>query len=182
MLPQLGIFRELGPEVKAAAFFGVGSLFLSLVIGLAAGNTFGNAFLTSFVMALVFSILGYAAVTVVKRFVPELFEVFAGASAPGSGDFQGEAPVAPERADSRPAGGDSGYDGEPAESEEKEAELKTGIDFEPVDSASYARYSSKPEMGDGKLGKHIVVNQKKVKYEPKIVAEAIRTMMKRDNE
>lgn len=182
MLPQLGIFREFGPEVKAAAFFGAGSFFLSLVIGLAAGNTLGNAFLTSFVMALVFSILGYAAVTVVKRFVPELFEVFAGASAPGAGEYPGEAPVSPERADSRPVEGDSGETGEAVEGGEKAAEMKSGIDFEPVDSASYARYSTKPEMAEGKLGKHIVVNQKKVKYEPKIVAEAIRTMMKRDNE
>ena len=35
---------------------------------------------------------------------------------------------------------------------------------------------------ESKMGKHILVEEKRVKYEPKIVAEAIRTMISRDND
>ncbi len=176
--------KYLGIELKVTFFFGVTSLILSLLVGLLAGNGIGNALVTSLTMMLVFSVLGYAIVFVLKRFVPEVFETLQ-SSQPAE-----EMPAAGGRFERNI--GDGGEEVREMQSEtvSEEQDLaglegpkrSTGIDFEPMDKAELKRFNSRADVSEGKMGKHIVVNEKKIKYEPKIVAEAIRTMMKRDNE
>jgi len=180
----LSQIKYLGIELKVTFLFGVTSLILSLLGGLLAGNGFGNALVTSLTMMLVFSALGYAIVFVLKRFVPEVFETLQ------SAQTVEEIPAAGGRFERNI--GDAGEDMREmqpeAASEETEfagmdvPKRSGGIDFEPMDRAELKQFNSRAYVGEGRMGKHIVVDEKKIKYEPKVVAEAIRTMMKRDNE
>jgi len=180
MAARLFSFREMGLELKTAVLFGMISLVLSLVIGIASGNNFGNALITSMILMLVFSGLGYGVIFVLRNFVPEFLEVFNSSSGVDhTGDTidlnneQVSDDTVPEGVGDTLDTDDSGLPG---------GKAGDTVDFEPLETKEMKRYSTGSEKQDSKLGKHIVVDQKKVKYEPKIVAEAIRTMMRRDND
>ena len=183
MVARLFSFRELGLEIKTAVIFGTISLVLSLVIGIASGNNFGNALITSMILMLVFSGLGYGIILVLNNFVPEFLEVFRKFNEPSNVDHTGDTIDINNEKVSETAEQD-GF-GEISEGEgsgSPRSEAGDPVDFEPLETKDMKRYNTGSEKQDAKLGKHIVVDQKKVKYEPKIVAEAIRTMMRRDND
>lgn len=161
-LPSLG---DLDSKIRFAGIFGVAAFVLSLAVGLASGNFITGALATSFVMAAVFMILGYGIVFVVSRYVPELLELVVRRDR--------EAP-----AEASPASPQSGAD--TAEPGTDAAPESPAEEFKPLTSDSYTKMESIPAGGEGKLGKHIVMNERKVKYEPKLMAEAIRTMIKKD--
>lgn len=180
MAVRMFSFRELGLELKTAVVFGTASLALSLIIGMMSGNNFGNALLTSVILMMVFSGLGYGIIIVLRNFVPEFLELFnTGSNVDRTGDTI-------SLTDDQPSEFTGAVEGE-GDSDSGESEVfgrKAGdsIDFEPIEMKGMKQYRTGSETPEPRLGKHIVVDQKKVKYEPKIVAEAIRTMMRRDND
>lgn len=171
---RMGAISGFALEVKSAALFAVIALVLSFITGIAAGNNLANAFITSIVISLVFAAIGYGAVVVLRRFVPELIESL-GIDSPGAKDFEDVQVPSEEAPGAAPA------DGEPPEGQEKKTDEKLEKEFAPFKSGDFKNLSSTTATGDGKLGKHIVSEQKTVKYEPKIIAEAIRTMIRRDD-
>ncbi|HPB82209.1 MAG TPA: hypothetical protein PK200_09250 [Spirochaetota bacterium] len=179
MATRLFSFRELGLELKTALVFGTLSLILSLVIGIAAGNNFGNALVTSLVLMLVFTGIGYGIILVLRNFVPELLEVF---NVRPDVDHTGDAINLNTDQSPEVDGQDSYGEGLEGEDSGVPGDRAGDKDFEPLDRNEMKQYSTGRETSDTKIGKHIVVDQKKIKYEPKIVAEAIRTMMRRDND
>jgi hypothetical protein len=179
MATRLFSFRELGLELQTAVVFGTLSLILSLVIGIASGNNVGNALVTSLILMLVFSGLGYGIIMVVRNFVPELLVVF---NARHDVDHTGDAINLNPDQSQEAIGQDSYGEGLEGEDSGVPGDRAGDKDFEPLDSNEMKQYRTGSEASDAKIGKHIVVDQKKIKYEPKIVAEAIRTMMRRDND
>ena len=161
-------------ELKSAALFGLTALVLSFVTGMASGNSLGYALFKSSIITLVFGAIGYGAVVVLKEVRARAHrnsrprggaggQHDAVVSAPGEGPDEGQ-----------PGAGDQG---------DKEKKPDTGLEkeFEPLKSGDLKSYTSGPAPLDGKMGKHFVSEQKTVKYEPKIIAEAIRTMIRRDD-
>lgn len=160
-------------ELKSAALFGLTALVLSFVTGMASGNSLGYALFKSSIITLVFGAIGYGAVVVLRRFVPELIEILGPAAAPEDGtDAVVSAPG---------EGTDEGQPGADQGDKEKKPDAGLEKEFEPLKSGDLKSYTSGPAPLDGKMGKHFVSEQKTVKYEPKIIAEAIRTMIRRDD-
>lgn len=173
---------DIGLEYRSAAVLGLAALVLSTVAGAAAGNGAGHVIWRSLVLMIVFAALGYLAVYVIRKYVPEVFEALA--SAPGAVSEEGlkvlpvEEGAAPKEpagpVEARPEGDIPPEEPGPAPT----ASRKEG--FVPFKEDDFTAYSSARPV-EGKLGKHFF-EQKNIRYEPKIMAEAIRTMIARDKE
>ncbi|HNR87209.1 MAG TPA: hypothetical protein PKM65_02585 [Spirochaetota bacterium] len=158
LLPSFG---GIDAKIRTALAFGATAFIISLFVGLVSGNFITGALATSLVMAAVFMVLGYAAVFVITRYVPEVLALFTRTGSGTGGESESAAPAGGETATNEP---------EPTASAE----------FKPMTDDSFTRMESVPASGDGQLGKHIVKKERKIKYEPKLMAEAIRTMIKKD--
>ncbi|RPI97738.1 MAG: hypothetical protein EHM32_00915, partial [Spirochaetales bacterium] len=62
-------------EYRSGALFGIVALILSLTAGIVAGNGAGQVVGRSLVLMLVFAALGYIAIYVFRKYVPEVYEV-----------------------------------------------------------------------------------------------------------
>jgi hypothetical protein len=166
---RLGSLSAQGLETKSAAVFGIIALVISFILGLVAGNGLGFVLMRSLILSLIFAGIGFGAIVVLRKFVPEFIEVLessASASREESEDVDvGESvPTSSESAPSTAVGEES--------SGEKQ--------FQPLGKDDFMRVGVDSGIGEGKLGRHFVDEKKTVKYEPKIIADAIRTMIRRD--
>ncbi|MCX7678578.1 MAG: hypothetical protein N2316_05115 [Spirochaetes bacterium] len=165
---RLGILEHQQLETKSAVLFGIIALFVSFVLGLFAGNSVGFVLLRSLMLSLLFACIGFGAVFVLRKFVPEFIEVIENnistRTAEEEIDISSDI-AAPESTVSQSV-----------EEGVKISETK----FEPLGKDDFMRVSTAPSFSEGKLGKHFIDEKKKIKYEPKIIAEAIRTMIRRD--
>jgi hypothetical protein len=170
-------------EYKSTALFGITALLLSFIIGIIAGVTWNIVILRSFVLAVVFAAIGYGTCLIFKRFVPELYQILASTTLASNGQGSHEdATAVPDHEAAQDAS--IGVD----ELDMSRAEEHAGAPaetFKELDKEDLDRYSSSGgaggvNTGAGKLGKHILEKEKLAKYEPKIMAQAVRTMMSRD--
>ena len=163
-------------EVKAGAIFAVTGFFLSFIIGFVSGIDFSVVLIRSLITAVVFAGIGFGVIMVIKNFVPELYEVLAGT---GSSEEFEEVPDT--------SGGSEEFTGMDNAVSESETD---GSGFTGFDDSSYERLSSVSDQGlnselnvsEGKMGKHIIMSDQFNGYEPKIIADAVRTMMSKDKE
>ncbi len=177
--------QKVNIEYKLSLLMGIGALVVSFILGLITGNGIGSVLLKSFVLTMVFTGLGFGSGLILKKFVPEIYSVLNGVSrdqtvesaernqktASDISSLEGDAVTA--ESDSIPGGTAAAM---------RDVDDGTGTDekFVPTGKDSYQKLST-AEPATGKLGKHLF-EEKKMKYEPKIMAEAIRTMMSRDND
>ncbi|MDA3901766.1 MAG: hypothetical protein PF637_14740 [Spirochaetes bacterium] len=163
------ILRKI--EYKVALIFSGIALFLSPLVGALSGISVGIVVFRTILLALFFAGIGFAIVTILKRFVPEVYNVINHSSDPFDTDVEAvDTGIEPEQ------GGESyREDGESAEHTEDEPESGMGA-FDPGLAPST---SESLGIKDRAMGRHIL-KEKGVKYEPKIMAEAIRTMMSKD--
>lgn len=169
-------------EYRSGALFGVVALVLSVLAGAFAGNGAGHVIGRSLVLMFVFAALGYIAIYVIRKYVPEVFEALTAMSG-NRVDDEGLKELPPEDRPSPVAEASADLaqadDGTEAGAGNGAAPARPEA-FVPFQEGDFTAYSSaKPEQG--KLGKHFF-EQKNIKYEPKIMAEAIRTMIARDKE
>jgi hypothetical protein len=87
------------------------------------------------------------------------------------------------------AGDGASGNGEAAAEGEEAAGVTPGAsgEFSELEKEGLAHYSTASgattvNTRSGKLGKHIMEKEKMAKYEPKIMAQAVRTMMSKDRE
>ncbi|TAL39460.1 MAG: hypothetical protein EPN93_01480 [Spirochaetes bacterium] len=183
------------PEHKVGAVFGVLALVFSFITSLLAGNRFAHAAVMSLVLAAVFAGIGFGVIEVLRRFVPELYEALSGlglsrqgapeemvaVSLEGKENAEASEPAvervssAAVESDPEEAAGESYPGPQPVEAQKAD----TSAAFVPLKEKDFARVGAQAQ--EGKLGKHIL-EEKKIRYEPKIIAEAIRTMISRDKE
>lgn len=163
-------------EVRLAFVLGVSALVLSPVVGIVAGNPVIIVLIRAVVFSIVFALIGYGSIFVIKKFVPEFYEaVFANAN--HGGDVTESEISGDEISDFS------------SESVDESGEVENGIEeeLEPASEtpdSSLALSSgedSSPSKSGRKMGKHIL-EEKGMKFEPKLMAEAIRTMMSKDDE
>ncbi len=179
---------ELSLEFKSSALFGALAFLLSLTIGLFAGNSVGQIAFRTFLLTAVFTAIGYGAIYVLRRFVPEVFELLGSQSAPAGEEEGAELPElgkdsgeeTPGEAAAESAGEDEAAPAAEGKTAEPIDEAAMSEGFTPFKQGDFATYATaQPEKG--KMGKHIL-EAKKMKFEPKIMAEAVRTMMSRDKD
>lgn len=168
----------LGIETKSGLIFAAAGFALSFITGFAAGISFSVVIIRSIITALVFSFIGYSAVIIFRKYVPEVYEIISN----------------PEESDQADANDQRGEDGDNFTRDDdtfvsmEEAEDDSG--FTGFDDKSYERLSSVQDQGlnselnvsEGKMGKHIIVKDQFNGYEPKLMADAVRTMMSKDKE
>ncbi len=177
MVSNFEKIKDLGLEFKAVLIFGGSALILSLTVGLIFGNDILNALFKALIMTLIFGAIGYGIIFIIKIFVPEIYEILN--SPPESENSEA---IFQKTAEQTPVVDSTEVKSDDDKYIEESIDDTTEKEFKPFEETEFKKYESVEKMKEGKLGKHIVVDEKKVKYEPKIVAEAIRTMMKRDKD
>jgi hypothetical protein len=168
----------LGIETKAGLFFGITGFMLSFITGFISGISFSVVVIRSVITVLVFTGIGFAVLMILKKYVPEIYKVLS-----DSGNSE-EALVHDPEGESPEIFSDNNDFPESMEGETAASEFKE------LDGKSYERLSSMEDPGlggelnvsEGRMGKHIIVEDQFNGYEPKLIAEAVRTMMSKDKE
>jgi len=182
---------KINIEYKSTALFGLAALFLSLLVGSLAGISWYIVILRSLVLMAVFAAIGFGICVILRKFVPEVYGFLASFQAAAGTDGEpGEERVIEVADGEEPAyGGDEERAEAPAPPDA--AEGSHGEGFRELEKEGLAHYSTAPtgtgggsgvHTPTGKLGKHIIEKEKLAKYEPKIMAQAVRTMMGKDRE
>ncbi|MCU0846945.1 MAG: hypothetical protein MUD12_03565 [Spirochaetes bacterium] len=171
------LIRNLSIDYKFIILFGLTGFICSVLAGLAFGIKPGVLISRSFFFTLAFCGIGFGIIFVIKKYIPELYEAISDMKIGAAGSESEEAVRVSEQevVSGLPAGGDV-----PA------PEMSQTGEFKETKSEDMARFDTLIGAGDristseGKLGKHILSKDKFGQYEPKIIAQAIRTMIKRD--
>jgi hypothetical protein len=171
--------KSLRIEYKAGFIFGILAFLMSFIVGLSFDNTVLYSFGRGILFAIVFASIGGGSVVALKKYIPELFTSFNGAEAPvatsDNVEIMGSSPVGAEIRSSAPAAvSDAGE-----VQENPSVEDVTDRQFEPLKDHLKNVPGEGLDSKPGSLGKH-VLKDKGIKYEPKLAADAIRTLMSRD--
>ena len=140
-------------------------LLISIVSGFTVGNRVTYIVFVSGVSSFIFSLVGFGVYFILESKVPEFLEFLGGIEirSAGSGEKE-DSPATGVASPSRAFSGNSG-------------DSNTSDLFGAGPSVSV-----KAKVKDGKYGDHIMAENIAIKNEPKLMAEAIRTMMARDDE
>lgn len=182
--------KSLGIEYKAGAVIGLSAVVLSLLIGLLSGNEFLYAIGRAFFFGVLFALMGFGGVLLLKKYVPEVLQITDVDSALKPVETSESVEVVADNAaltgsDRFVASAPANESGKSDVTEDVSPGQKgSAPQFEPLgeyyrkESASGALSSD--DLGEtSKMGKHIL-EEKKMNFEPKIMASAIRTMMSKD--
>ncbi len=161
--------KEINIEVKFAVIFAFLGLLLSLLIGMLFVDKMAVVFTRALLMSSVFGAIGFGSIFVIKKFVPEIYEALSGKNdsvGELAGDDQAGMSEMTSDANSQDYSGDA-----------------SGIDYNKNESFDPGLTSFESKQMDSSsgpsLGKHIL-EAKGFKFEPKLMAQAIRTMMSKD--
>lgn len=145
--------------------FAILGAIISSVCGFLVGNRLGYIFFVSLISTFAFGGLGFGVFSILEKKVPEFLEFLSTLSIGGLG------------------GGSHSddFDQEHGEMEPSRSESMGSDDFG-VQSMGDTAMDAKLAMAkSGKFGDHIIVDKIAIKNEPKLMAEAIRTMMAKDD-
>ncbi len=165
-------FDELGMELKSGIIFSVLALFLSVIAGFAGGVPSGMVFFRSLVITPVFFVVGFGIILVIKNFVPEVYEILSSLK------------TSEDPAEKVDITADSFMSGSEDFSEKTDSGFSefTEKDYDRLQSVNDSGLDGALSTSDGKLGKHIIVQNQFNSYEPKLMAMAIKTMMSKDKD
>jgi len=166
-------FDQIKFEYKFGIVFSAVALVLSLATGFIAGISAGVVIVRGLVIAAVFFGMGFSVIMVVKRFVPEAYDVLSSPREPQTGEGEAAAGDAMPQVD------------EPYQEAGEEPPQFTEFtekDFDRYNTPGDSGIESSPDVSGGKLGKHVLVEQQFSGYEPKLMAQAIKTMMSKDKD
>ncbi|MGJ4746589.1 hypothetical protein ACQV5M_09555 [Leptospira sp. SA-E8] len=149
----LGLFSFLG-------------LIISLVCGIMVGNYIGHILFITFLSTVGMAVFGFGVYSVLASKVPEFLELlnnFTGAYTRGEEDGL--------------EGGGRGSYSEHADMDTSTAHFDSPSNADEIRAAA----SGIPRKKADKFGDHIIVENIAIKNEPKLMAEAIRTMLAKDD-
>jgi hypothetical protein len=174
-------YKNIGVEYLTGALFGLFALLISLLIGFIAGNRITLIIFRTFLNTLIFSAIGAACIFIIKKFVPEMYQVISMSNGTESieintndlsdkagSDNRVNVSGAPENADV------SSHEHGNREDSELENE------FNAIDKQTSGNSSFDMKGDNSDNISRDVIKDKTVRYEPKIAAQAIRTMMRKD--
>lgn len=167
-------FDQIQIELRFGIYFSVIALVLSIATGFIAGIPVGVILIRGIIIAAVFFGIGSAVMFIVKKFVPEIYEALSVKKGPESIEHEIHAEGSEET-----GAADYSYTEPPEPPEFTEFTQK---DFDRYDTTKEPGFDSEPNPAQGKMGKHVVVQEQFKSYEPKIMAQAVRTMMSKDKD
>ncbi|HOT43795.1 MAG TPA: hypothetical protein PLM53_05020 [Spirochaetota bacterium] len=179
--------NKINLEYKSTVLFGFTALLLSFIVGMIAGVRWNVVLLRSLLLMAVFAVIGFGVSYIFKKYVPEIYELVSSLAALPGGGKEGETAAVPGSGEASAESmefeaRDAGGGGDASEGQPSNA------DFRELEKEGLSHYSTTPggagsiHTKSGKLGKHILESEKLAKYEPKIMAQAVRTMMGKDRE
>ncbi len=181
--------NKINLEYKSTVLFGFTALLLSFFIGLLAGVRWNVVFIRSLILMIVFSVIGFGVCFILKKYVPEVYELMSSlASLPRGGKEEADAVVSAARDQGAAPGDADDFEARDIEEAGELSEAPVSTEFKELDKEGLSHFSTAPggtgsiNTRSGKLGKHILESEKLAKYEPKIMAQAVRTMMSKDRE
>ncbi len=182
MLLNVKMFR-ISLEGKVSIVFGILAFFVSLLFGIIVGNKISILFSRILFFTVVYAALGYGSILIIKHLVPEVYEILKESLEFSKGNTSQEeyVTVKPDGTSTVKEQGATGEEVYTDTSVSGPSDMSYSEAFTPLEAKDFTNLStndSKPK----KMGKHIVLDDKKIQYEPKIMAEAIRTMLKRDKD
>lgn len=139
--------------IKFVGVFAVVGLILSVSFGIIGGNRIFSLVLTAVICSMLSGALGAGTYKVLEQRVPEFLEIFL-AQGMGGDDLE--------------LGDEAGYEGDELDAE--------GYATSAEDDGAAAAAADTKQFGD-----HIIVDKIKIKNEPKLMAEAIKTMLAKDD-
>jgi hypothetical protein len=169
-------YGELEIEYKSGLIFSIIALILSIVAGLTGSVPIGAIIFRSLIIIPLFFLVGFGVFMIMKKFVPEVYEMVLNFSGSAEDNVTEDGDM---YSNSEEVAGEYPANGEEDFTEFNEA------DFEKIHTTNSSDTDAALDASGGKLGKHIVVDKASngfVGYEPKIMAEAIRTMMSKDKD
>lgn len=167
---------ELGLEFKSGILFCITALVLSIIAGLAGRVPFVMILYRSFIITPVFFGVGFGILIIIKTYVPEVYEMMANLKLPKINSDQSD------QKEEVPVDINSSKFVESAEKPDPEFSEFTEKDYDRLQTINDSGLDSSLNATDRKLGKHIIVENQLNAYEPKIMAQAIRTMMNKDKD
>ncbi|WCL48267.1 hypothetical protein [Leptospira sp. GIMC2001] len=153
-------------QIAFIATFGVIALIISMIAGFMVGNRIGYIISISMISTLAFCILGFGVHQVLATRVPEFLTFL--------GNLMG---IFTEAAES--AAGSGGLSMSTSDLSDNEIGSSSNSNF---DDDLDVKTKVMGQGKSGKFGDHLVVENIALKNEPKLMAEAIRTMMARDED
>lgn len=150
-----------------AVFFTLG-LLISLTAGFMVGNRITYIVFVSLLSSVAFAMLGFGIHKVLEMKVPEFLNYLA--------ELAG---IVQESRGSHDDMGEGIASGTYGDGQNLDGEMSDNVDGMNEANQSFAGAEAKKS---GKFGDHIVVDNIPIKNEPKLMAEAIRTMMSKDDE
>ena len=170
--------NEIKIEYKTGVIFGLTGLVLSVLTGFVTGVGGGDVFIRSILISFGFTCLGIGFMFIFKKYVPEIYNFFYSFKKSDSDIMDVET--------------NSYTDKQEEDVQEVKEESDDNPDFNELGGEDLATisangnddsFSQSLNTSEGKLGKHVVTEDASfTKYEPKLLAEAVRTMMKKDGE
>lgn len=193
-------FGKFGIELKSGILFSVSSLLFSIFAGIAGGVPAGTVFIRIVMIVPVFFIVGYGIILVIEKFVPEVYDAFSQMNT-SLGKTAEKIDISIDSSEDMRDESSENIDSGFTEFTEKDYDrirtTRDSDDLQPVKDFSKmqaAKESGKTDtVSDSgldnlfhatntKLGKHIIVENDLNSYEPKLMAQAVRTMMSKDKE
>ncbi|MCX8122839.1 MAG: hypothetical protein N3F66_01585 [Spirochaetes bacterium] len=173
----------LSLEVRIAIIFGIIAFLISLLFGIIVGNKIGIVFTRVLFFTILYAGIGYASLLIIKRLVPEMYEILNQSFGFSRKNISQEEniTVKPDESSNIKEGGVANQDYGAGTVSSETQDTTYSEAFTPLEAKDFTNLSTK-DSKPKKMGKHIVLDDKKIQYEPKIMAEAIRTMLKRDKD
>ncbi len=154
-------------QVLFIAVFAVIALIVSPICGFLAGNQVGHIILVSILSTLAFAVFGFGVHAILEMKVPEFLDFLSNLTGEFSSSSSGDE-----------GSGGSGF--RDYSSQAGDSEFATASADGPSSSEVFASATPKRQK-NGNFGDHIMVENIAIKNEPKLMAEAIRTMLAKDD-
>ncbi|MBP7901603.1 MAG: hypothetical protein KA015_02180 [Spirochaetes bacterium] len=168
----MSLLRNIGWNIRITLIAGGAAFLISLLSGLVSGNPFAVVLLRAVLFASVFAGLSFGSLFVLKKFVPEFFDTLFSVLPEIK---QEDDSLSDESAEHSPLSETGEYGAETEASQSGET-FDAPPSFAPTGLDQISASSSSLNPGKKKL------EEQALKFQPKIMAEAVRTMMNKDNE
>jgi len=164
---------DLGIDLKTGILFSISALVLSIIAGFAANVPAGMIFFRAAIITPVFFGVGFGIMQILKKFVPEIYEILSNLKL-SSEDSVEKVEISL----------DNSSDGSNDTFEKNDSGFSefTEKDYDRLQSVKDSGLDSTLEAPGRKLGKHIILENQLSSYEPKLMAQAVRTMMSKDKD
>ena len=167
----MSLLRNIGWNIRITLIAGGAAFLISLFSGLVSGNPFAVVFLRAVLFASVFAGLSFGSLFVLKKFVPEFFDTLFSVLPEIK---QEDDSLSGENTERSPSS-DTGEYGVEAEASKAGETYDAPPSFAPT---GLDEISSSSPLNPRKKK----LEEQTLKFQPKIMAEAVRTMMNKDNE